>query len=387
MGTKKRWPAKQQKVFDEQVAAYAAAHPGMSQQQIGEHFGMSQRGVSTLLRRAGVRVPASGRYAPPAVPPVQSHPSFPDYQMPEEVSWRTWFENFAQQQDLHKKIDPRQDVVTIDLRAARGDVMVVSSSDLHMGGGFTNHRAIEKTFRTILDTPGMYVWIAGDSIEGFVPGIGAGKMAETVEQQVGTLRAQISAYRSLVDDLTAAGKLLFCTWGDHDGKWFEQSIGFNILKPMIDRKVPFFNARGVVKLLVGEHTYYVLVNHGERFSSQYSHTHPQRRAYDQYFPADVIVAGHKHHPEWRVFWHYQQLREAGLPIGGKTILVANGTFKTGPDSYSCRYWEHGIMGVPTLVFQADRRDKHIFEGPDHAIAYTIGSRHLDNAQADLFCHD
>ena len=346
----------------QKIIELAKGHPGIVPREVVKHVGCSDRYARTVLREIGVEPGAAGN------PRKQEPPMFPDYHVPEDVDWREWFANWDEQNEMHIKIDPRQNMLTIRIPAEQ-DIVVVSTSDLHLGGGFTDHVALRTTLEYILKTPGMYLWIAGDSMEGFLPGV---HPAETMEQQPASIRAQIDAFTNIVDELVAAGKLLFCTWGDHDGKWFEQSIGFNVLKPMIDAKVPYFMSRGLIKFYVGEELYYILVNHGERFSSQYSHTHPQRRAYDQYFPADVIVGGHKHHPEWRVMWHYQQLREAGLPVGGKTILVANGTFKSGPDTYSCRYWEHGIMGTPSLTFSPNGHEFDIFEGPRKAYQYVLG---------------
>lgn len=295
-------------------------------------------------------------------------PEFPDWQVPEQVDWREWFGSWDESLQLHKRADPRQSQYTIDLKADH-PVTIVSASDLHMGGGWTDHEAIRETIELIINTPGMYVGVAGDSIEGFLPGL---KPAETIEQQPASIRSQLFALESLVDELTGAGKLLYLTWGDHDAKWFEQSIGVNLVKLMHDRKVIYLNARGLISLNVGAQTYYLLVNHSERFSSQYSKTHPQRRAYDQFFPADVIIGGHRHQPEYRVFWHYQQLREVGIDLGGKCILIANGTFKTGPDAYSCRSWQEGVIGCPTLVFNNEAHDVEVFEGPIKAATYMRG---------------
>jgi hypothetical protein len=94
--------------------------------------------------------------------------------------------------------------------------------------------------------------------------------------------------------------------------------------------------------------------------------HPQRRAYERFFPADVVIAGHKHKPAFQMFTHYDGLREMGIPIGGRGYLVANGTFKTGPDPYTIRSWERGVLGVPTLVFSPDGHDVTCFDSPAKA---------------------
>jgi hypothetical protein len=196
-------------------------------------------------------------------------------------------------------------------------------------------------WQLVLATDRLHIGLAGDTIEGFIPGV---KPAETVEQQIAPVKAQLKALESLTDELVANDKLWFMSWGDHDSKWFEQTVGFSIVKHMLDSKVPYFVGRATIKLLVGEQEYWLLVNHSERFASQWNPLHPQRRAYERFFPADVVIAGHKHKPAFQMFTHYDGLREMGIPIGGRGYLVANGTFKTGPDPYTIRSWERGVLG-------------------------------------------
>jgi hypothetical protein len=229
--------------------------------------------------------------------------------------------------------------------------------------GNTDHPAIRETMELVLATDRLHIGLAGDTIEGFIPGV---KPAETVEQQIAPVKAQLKALESLTDELVANDKLWFMSWGDHDSKWFEQTVGFSIVKHMLDSKVPYFVGRATIKLLVGEQEYWLLVNHSERFASQWNPLHPQRRAYERFFPADVVIAGHKHKPAFQMFTHYDGLREMGIPIGGRGYLVANGTFKTGPDPYTIRSWERGVLGVPTLVFSPDGHDVTCFDSPAKA---------------------
>lgn len=299
---------------------------------------------------------------------VEGAPKFPDWKVPEKPSWREWNRLFDDVLKLHKRADAICERITIDLSQV-DEMALVSASDLHMGGGFTSHSRIKTTIEYILDTPGVYVGISGDTIEGFIPGM---KGAGSSDQMAGSIGAQLHAMDDLVDELTAAGKLLWVTWGDHDAKWFEDRVGINVVKRLIDRKVPYFQGRGLVRLLVGKETYFIHVNHGEKYSSMWNATHPQRRMYERFFPADVTISGHLHKPAYHVEWLYNELKEFGFNLGGKTIFVQNGTFKTGPDPYSTRWWSRGIMGVPTLVFYGDTHDKDIMENPEKAVALLRG---------------
>lgn len=303
-------------------------------------------------------------------------PTFPDWKVPESPNWRDWLKAFDDMLELHKTADNILTQLNIVLPGDQ-PIAVASASDLHMGGGFTNHKAVKKTLEFILDTPGVYVGISGDSIEGFIPGM---KGAASSDQMAGSIGAQLHAMDSLVNDLTQAGKLLWWTWGDHDAKWFEDAVGLNVVKRLIDRKVPYFAGRGLVRLTVGAVDYLIHVNHGEKYNSQINETYAQRKMYDYVIPADVTISGHTHKPAYHVAHRYSYLRDMGYNVGGKTIFVQNGTFKTGPDPYSTRWWTKGIMGVPTLVFGAKERDLDVFDSPLKAAQYLRGAE--DDADGD-----
>lgn len=296
-------------------------------------------------------------------------PMFPDVDYPDEVNWRELLDTWEEVNDQHKRMDPYQERLTIDLSSSRDDLLIVSASDLHMGGGFTDHAAIKETIEYILDF-GLKLGITGDSIEGFIPGV---KPAETVEQQAGSVKAQLHALESLVEELVQHNALLWMSFGDHDAKWFEQVVGFNVVKHLVHKKVPYFTGRGLVRLLVGGQEYFLLINHWGNGSSRTNPNHPQRMAYEKFFPADVVITGHLHHPAIQMFEHYPWLRKAGFNLGGEAWLVQNGTFKTGPDPFSIRGWERGVMGVPTIWFSAKEHEKHVFKSPKHAVQFVTGA--------------
>lgn len=330
---------------------------------VAVHFDRSPSNVRKQVARLDVDKGPSDQT------PHRILPTYEDWQQPENVDWRDWFASWGRVNEMHKLIDPHQDKLTVDMSLTDEPVAVAFAADLHMGGGYTDHEAIRQTMEYVMSTPNLLVAFVGDGIEGFIPG---DKSAETIEQMPSGLKAQIAAYRSLVEELVDAGKLLFMTWGDHDAKWFEKAIGLNVVKHQMHSKVPYFNGRAVVTLKLGDEEYYVQVNHAERFNSQWNRNHPQRRQYERFFPADVNVSGHKHKPAFQMTTHYEQLREHGLNVGGKHWLIATGTFKTGPDPYTVRKWTKGVIGVPTVVFHPDNHDTDCFDAPHKAVRYIQG---------------
>ena len=343
---------------------------GKTWDEIAAHFGCPSGDAPRLrlgrLKRAG-RVGDTPLHTPLSPNAI----AFPDWKVPERPNWREWLKSWDDTLQLYKRANNIVQKLTVDLTSATKPIMLVFASDLHLGGGFTNHHEIQKSLEYILDTDRMYMACVGDSIEGFIPGV---KGAESTEQMAGSVGAQLYAMESLVDEFTDAGKLALWTWGDHDAKWFEQKVGVNVVKMLVDRKVPYFPGRGLVRLKVGEQEYFLHVNHGELYRSILNETHSQRRMYDMVFPADVTVSGHLHKPAYHVAYRYEYLRDMGLPLGGKVIYIQTGTFKTGPDPYSIRFWRRGIIGVPTVVFRPDRREMDVFDSPLKAAQYLKGER-------------
>jgi len=295
-------------------------------------------------------------------------PHFEDWVEPEDVDWRDVLSNASANQDLSKRIDPRQEHLTITIDTDR-PIAIPFSADLHMGGGFTDHKAVKRTLELILETPGMYFTANGDMIEGFIPGE---KSAETVEQMPLGMRQQLAANRSIVQEFVDAKKLLWWMWGDHDAKWFEKLVGVNILKVLTDKVVPYFNQAATVSLKVGGEDYLIYVNHSLPGNSMYNRNHAQGRAYREQIPADVIVSGHTHKPAIQWEYRYEKLREMGYGIGGKTTYVQCGTFKTGPDPYTCRFWSRGIIGVPTLIFWPTEHKILALDNPEDAAVHLQG---------------
>src|SRR5687768_3550485 len=92
---------------------------------IGATFGISGHALRLRNRRRTVQLAAQ-----PAM--------FPDVDYPQEVNWRELLDTWGAVNEQHKRMDPYQERLTIDL-SGRDELLIASSSDLHMGGGFTDH--------------------------------------------------------------------------------------------------------------------------------------------------------------------------------------------------------------------------------------------------------
>jgi hypothetical protein len=330
--------------------------------EIGEKIGRSAKACSVKWKR----IRADG-----LIPDVESsRPKFVEhYDWPEDVDWREWVDLWGDTLEREKKIDPINTKLTVNLSHLTDPINICFAGDLHMGGGFTNHKLIRDTIEFILETPNTYLALVGDVIEGFLPSF---RSAEAREQMPASVKSQIAAYRSLVNELLSENCLLWATWGDHDGMWMEKAIGINVVKNTIHDRVPYFTGRGLVKVLLGGQTYHIIANHRENNRSQWNRVHPSRRQFDRFFPADIMVTAHTHQPSFQMDYQLVDAREAGLGIGGKVWYVVTGTAKTGPDPYTIRGWNPGVFGVPTATLFPDKRDIEFHSSPTYAHCFTTG---------------
>jgi hypothetical protein len=294
---------------------------------------------------------------------------FEDYDWPQDVGWREWCELADQINQAEKKTDPINEKLTVNLSDVDRPIAIAFAGDIHLGGGFTDHVGLIETMDYIFATPNLYVSLCGDIFEGFLPSF---RSAQAREQMPLSVKSQINAYKSLLNELNGAGKLIAVSYGDHDACWFEMNIGFSPAKHAIHDVVPYFDGRAIITVKLGDQEYYIVQNHRERFNSQWNRVQPSRRQYDQVFPGDVCVTGHRHSPSGQWDYLYPEAREAGLNIGGQVWFLVTGTWKSGPDTYSIRSWRRGIQGVPTAVLQPDRHEVFCAPSPSQAMAYVRG---------------
>ena len=85
-----------------------------------------------------------------------------------------------------------------------------------------------------------------------------------------------------------------------------------------------------------------------------------------FFPGDVIVTAHHHSPAYAIVNRYPVAREAGFDFGGDVALIRTGTFKIN-DGYSMRFWNKGIIGVPTVVYHPDKFLFDVYRSAERAV--------------------
>jgi len=232
-----------------------------------------------------------------------------------------------------------------------GPVGIVFASCPHLGGRYTNHKAIRDMLDRALLIPNLYWAPLGDDIEGYLAGFAD---ASSVHEQAMNVDLQLLMLRAMLIKIAGAGRLLFGTASQHGGKWWEKRGSNPIKDAYRGVGVPWFDGQAYLKLHVGSQVYQVAVAHEFPGHSMYNQLHPHARALRWDYPmADVIVQGDKHTYAVSEVTSYIREFDAGNRASPFTWFVQTGTAKTGLDKYTVKRWPHGIMEWPILIFEED----------------------------------
>ena len=295
---------------------------------------------------------AEPKTSPPATSILeQAHP-VPDFATPpaKRVNLAEWLDRAKKITALHgdgREKDYARVVIETD-----EPVAIMMSADWHFGGMDVDYGAFEKHVQFLLERPGFYMQLVGDSVNlmNLHRTAGTRKDVLTVDEQQEFLH-------SFIHETVEAGKLLSVTSGNHDDEFTERAAGLGLLKITAKHKVPYFRGHGYVDLVLRnskgvEHTYPIALAHKTRFSSFMNKLHGAKRIQQmatEFFgpnrmPPRIIVTAHTHDPAMSM---------EGLTEDDRVLFIKCGTFKT-DCTYSQRYFGQGRIGVPTVVFFPDR---------------------------------
>lgn len=186
-------------------------------------------------------------------------------------------------------LNTERDEVTIDL-ADDAPVMVVFSSDWHLGHTSCLMSKLRTDLETIRNTPGVYTVLGGDLMDNVVTSVTSRGMSH---EQLTPVRVQ----KELIHDATAylgSEKVLAMIIGNHE-HWSLNSDDFDPVAYFAKRlKVPYMGAFGFINVTLGGITYRILAAHQFRMRSSFNKTHQGKRLNDFHGDADVVFTGHTH---------------------------------------------------------------------------------------------
>ena len=183
-----------------------------------------------------------------------------------------------------KTIDENSQV--IDFGDAPFGIVVIS--DIHFGGKI-DIEALEKDIETILNTPRLYVVLAGDLFDNFI----IGKLQEIQKNQPTTHAHEIKLVEWLLMKLK--DRIISCVTGNHD-IWTYKLTGVDFVKT-ITKGWRMLYARDEARFTIkgGNVNQKWIVRHKFKYKSVFNPTHGAEVSWERGdYDYDVAVAGHEH---------------------------------------------------------------------------------------------
>lgn len=255
-------------------------------------------------------------------------------------------------------------------------IIIAFMGDSHLGHVAVDYGGVWDYIRVLLANDGLYtVWV-GDIIDNTPRFFNA----EAVLEQVFSPKQQNRMLDGITKLLSSAGKLICATHGNHDMERDERALGWSPNAAIFAKYgVPYFKGQGMLDFEVGETAYRILMSHQWPGYSIYNPVHGCGRAQGKAPNADVVVGGHFHNPAYMV--------KAGASFRGlnepeHVALIEVGTFKSQKgDTYSDRYFNRGLPGVPAVAFMPEERKIKVFRDVEDALMWRYGWETHQSMQA------
>lgn len=279
-------PAKAEPTESEQ--AFMQANPDMTTADFARRFGRSKETVKRWRDELGISNPAQqyARRSPEVVEP----PSAPSIDLPPEMvaksgMWKSleWYQREVQ------KRDPRVEEASVTLPDDK-PVMVVFSSDWHLGHLECDMGRLWSDLELVANTPGVYIGAGGDLLDNTVSAVaGRGMLFESMSPP--------EIQMELVEEAAALvppERWLFVCLGNHEA-WTINAADHDPMAHFAAHvDTAYFGAWGFLHLTVGTYTYDILAGHKFSGTSKINKTGMVKNAMNLLGDADAVFAGHVH---------------------------------------------------------------------------------------------
>lgn len=170
-------------------------------------------------------------------------------------------------------------------------VLVVGSSDWHLGSESVNYSLFAKHMDLIKQTEGAYMCIVGDERDNFI----IPKYASGLFEGVLNPQQQAQMVEDLLVDLDDHDKVLARVTGNHDN-WTWTFSGIQLHDLWHDKlKSPLLRNGGFMDLHLNDQKYVAFLHHGiSKFNSSFNPNHASKRAFEFMGPYDFMFSGHVH---------------------------------------------------------------------------------------------
>ena len=268
-----------------------------------QKLGISADTIRRVRRELGIATPPRPKptlpelmtEGEPAAEDEPEHPRIPEFQQPVwKIPAETTFDNgmwtaLESVQREMSALDKERDEVDVEL-PGDGPIMVVFTSDWHLGHVETDMPRLRRDLETIRNTPGMYCVLGGDLTDNVVTSVASRGMH--MEQLTPT-----HVQKHLIDEAVkflGKEKVLALILGNHDA-WSISNDGFDPIAYYADKiGAPYLGAFGFINVKLGSERYRILAAHQFRMRSSFNKTHQGKRLQDFMGDAQAVFTGHTH---------------------------------------------------------------------------------------------
>ncbi len=278
---------------------------------------------------------------------------FPDKKIA-DTSFRRAVDEIKTSQEYSKKSEIAQEHATWMPYGEYPElpIAITFMTDIHFGGKGVDYDLLEEHFKTIFDTPNMFVLMGGDIIDAFSPTKHAsGMMGDAIPPD-----EQLEAMMDVMGELDRKGKLGAFQTGNHDN--FSDLAGYRFERFLHELQCPVFSGAGNIDTIVnGGQKYRIYWSHSHWGNSKLNISNAAKRALQFSSPhADIALLGHVH-----------QSSAENFDIGGEQkVAVVGGTYKR-KDSWAGK-WGMTTPGMPgyTLLLWPDQKRMDVIRDPQTA---------------------
>ena len=279
-----------------------------------------------------------------------------------EIDTNDWMDLIEKYQHLDKKANPKQTHVVAGNPSSTKPIAIIATSDWHLGGSHVDYKKWKEDMLYVMGLPKdqFRMLLLGDLIDNIFPRF---RSAQALFANIMTPKNQKAFLKDILQYLSPY--LDVACWGNHDCEFDEKNVGYSDVENIIRSFCHYFYGKGFVTYRVGKQKYDILMTHHLKGYSIHHNMHGNIRAWDETH-SEIIIGAHKHSPGFLKDVPGTS-PETGEPL--KRYLIQLGTYKTGDDTYSQRYFKKGVIENPTLVLYPDEHRVVYFENVQDAVQF------------------
>ena len=263
-------------------------------------------------------------------------------------------------QKINESITPRDTYAVINHKETTEPIALVFTGDWHLGSQYMDYDKWKEDMLFLCGLPADRIKIVttGDLIDNFFPKF------RNAEPVFGTLSpGNQKAFIGEVIEILSPYMEVSC-WGNHDNEWEEKNEGYSLIEKLLGKHSHYFYGKGYVDYIVGDEEYKISLSHEFQGTSTFHNLQGQMKEW-QKTHSEIVVGAHKHTPGLLrdTFGCYPD----GTPR--KRFLIQVGTYKSGEDTYSMRYFGRGAIENTTLVLYPDKHKVVEFDCVEDAVKF------------------